>query len=365
MKIAHLTSAHPVTDTRIFHKECKTLADAGHEIVLVACHDRDEVVDGIRIRAVPAPRTRLERMFRTTWRVARVALQEHADIYHFHDPELIPAGLFFLLKGKRVIYDVHEDVSEDILLRFWIPRPARHILSKLFGLLEKFAVKRFTGVIAATPHIRDKLLPGNSKTIAIRNYPIAKELTDPGSSWNAKQRVVCYVGGISRERGIIELVDSLPQAGTRLLLAGIISEPGLYEQLKSMPGWKMVDALGFIGRDEVSKVLNRSLAGLVTLHATPKHVYALPVKMFEYMSAGIPVIASNFPLWREIIEDNQCGLCVNPTNPEEIAGAIRYIVENPEHAQEMGRNGRRAVLEKFSWETEARRLISLYESLSQ
>ena len=133
--------------------------------------------------------------------------------------------------------------------------------------------------------------------------------------------------------------------------------------MQALPGWQRVNALGFLDRAGVRDVLGRSMAGLVTLHPVINYIDALPVKMFEYMSAGIPVIASDFPLWREIIAGNDCGLLVDPLNPAAIAEAIDTLVSNPTMAQRMGENGRRAVEERYNWGIEEQKLMAFYERI--
>lgn len=178
----------------------------------------------------------------------------------------------------------------------------------------------------------------------------------PGS----KQAEVCYVGGISKIRGISEvcLAMGMLQSNARLNLCGCFSEAGLAHAVKAMPGWQRVNEYGYVDRTGIREVLSRSVAGLVTLHPEINYIDALPVKMFEYMSAGIPVIASDFPLWREIIESNDCGLLVDPLNPSAIAQAIDYLVTHPEEAQRMGINGRKAVNERYNWAIEEKSCLS-------
>ena len=156
---------------------------------------------------------------------------------------------------------------------------------------------------------------------------------------------------------------SLVKGGTRLQLGGSFSEKSVATEVKSFPGWRAVDELGWLDRDSINHTLERSMAGLVTLHPIVNYIDALPVKMFEYMSAGVPVIASNFPLWREIVIGNDCGLCVDPLDPQAIADAIDFIAANPERAEEMGRNGQRAVNERYNWGAEEQKLLQLYSSL--
>ena len=143
--------------------------------------------------------------------------------------------------------------------------------------------------------------------------------------------MVCYVGGIGKIRGIVEITQAmeLVKSEARLQLAGQFGERDSEKSLRVLPGWQRIDALGFVNRSGVRDVLARSMAGLVTFLPLPNHIDAQPNKMFEYMSAGIPVIASDFPLWREIIANNDCGLLVDPLNPSQIAEAIDYLLYHP------------------------------------
>ena len=361
-KVCILTSAHPPFDTRIFHKEAKSLVKAGYDVTLIAQHDKDEVVDGIRIVSLPKPKNRLQRMTRTVWSVYRKALEVNADVYHFHDPELIPIGLLLKHRGKRVIYDVHEDVPRQNLSKSYMPKVFRRPISLLIGALEAFSARRFDGVIAATPFVNKRFLGLGSNAINVNNYPLASELYETENQWKNREKAVCYVGGIARIRGAFEMVEAIGKTKYRLLLAGNI-ETGIEKDLKQVSGWQHVDTLGFVDRNGVKAAMACSMAGVVLFHPEPNHIDAQPNKMFEYMSAGIPVIASNFPLWREIIEGAECGICVDPLNTEEIAEAIKWIIEHPAKARLMGKNGRRAVEERYNWQNEERKLFDLYQEL--
>jgi glycosyltransferase involved in cell wall biosynthesis len=240
------------------------------------------------------------------------------------------------------------------------------MLSKCLATYESWACAKFDGVIAATPFIRDKFLRINLHTLDINNFPFLKELEN-ASSWAEKRREVCYIGGIAKIRGIQEVCAALAllKSDARLNLAGDFCEPTLINQVKSLPGWTRVNSLGFLDRDGVREVLSHSVAGLVTFLPKPNHIHSQPNKMFEYMSAGIPVIASDFPLWREIIGGNNCGLLVDPLDPTAIAKAIDYLVENPKEAQRMGENGRRAVEVRYNWESEEKKLLRFYDKILQ
>ncbi|WP_426101995.1 glycosyltransferase family 4 protein [Massilia sp. TSP1-1-2] len=364
-RIAHLTSAHPRNDTRIFIKQCRTLAAYGYDVLLVVADGKGpELRDGVRIVDVGRPDGRLNRIVTTTGRVLAQALALDADIYHLHDPELIPAGLKLKRLGKTVIFDSHEDVARQLLGKPYLGALSRHALSKAYALFERYACARFDGIIAATPFIRDSFLKINPNTVDVNNFPLVGELHAP-ASWAGKQAEVCYVGGIGAIRGIRELVGAgaALQSAARINLAGAFSEAALEAEVKAAPGWARVNQLGVLDRAGVRALMMRSIAGVVTFHPLPNHLDAHPTKMFEYMSSGIAVIASNFPLWRDIIEGNECGVCIDPCDPGALAAAIDRLVTHPEIARRMGENGRKAVLEKYNWSVQARKLTDFYGAI--
>lgn len=364
-RIAHLTSAHPRGDIRVFLKECRSLAAHGHEVVLVVADGSgDEVRDGVTIADVGRSLGRLDRMFRATWRVLRKAVVVDADVYHLHDPELLPVGLVLKYRGKKVVFDAHEDVPKQILGKHYLHPLVRRILSRGYAYFESYACARFDAVVTATPYIRDKFLRINSQSVDVNNFPIVDELEN-AVPWQEKFGEVCYVGSIAEIRGVKELVRAMESTCTpvRLNLVGGFAEARVEAEVQAYPGWSQVNATGFLGRQEVREVLGRSVAGMVTLHPVSNYLDALPIKMFEYMSAGIPVIASDFDLWRSIVEESQCGICVDPLDSAAIAFAIDFLVSRPDEAEKMGKNGRQAVLTRYNWAREEIKLVKFYDRL--
>ncbi len=364
--VCHISSVHQAHDVRIALKECRSLSADHGEVHLVAPGELPAGISGIRHHPLEAGRGgRLRRVFFRGCRAYRIAAKLRADVYHFHDPELIPFGLLLRASGRRVLYDVHEDVPRDVLSKDWIaPFLRRPVAAGMEGV-EWFAAKMFTGIVAATPTIALRFPP--EKTVVVQNFPILREFPreDP-VPYARREPLFAYVGGLTEARGAVEMVaavDGMGGEGVRLQLAGAVASPGLGERLAAMPGWGKVDFHGWLDRTEIAALLGRVRAGLVVLHPIRNYAESWPIKLFEYMAAGLPVIASDFPLWREIVEEAGCGLLVDALDPAAIAKAMQWILDHPEEARAMGERGRRAVEEKYNWETEAEKLRRFYRTL--
>ncbi|MGQ0829488.1 MAG: glycosyltransferase family 4 protein [Bacteroidota bacterium] len=364
IKVCHFTSAHKADDVRIFLKECSSLANAGFDVSLVVSNCVSKILNSVNIISAEASiANRFGRMLNTSRIVYQKALNLDADIYHFHDPELLPYGLKLKRKGKIVIYDAHEDVPKQILGKYWINKFLRTIIAALFKKYENYVAKRLDYILTATPFIRNRFKQINQNCIDINNYPLLSELSVE-TEWREKENEICYIGGITAVRGIESLMDAMDKVkGVKLNLAGGFSPALLREQMIAKPSWTKVNEYGHVGRQEAAKIMAKSKVGIVTFLPLPNHIDAQPNKMFEYMSAAIPVLGSDFPLWRDILEKNNCGVCVDPENPQAIADALNLMLADSKVSEQMGKNGRKVVLEKYNWGIEEKKLISIYNSL--
>jgi glycosyltransferase involved in cell wall biosynthesis len=371
IKVCHITSVHAPFDTRIFYKECPALVEAGYEVHLVVGRDvDDEVLNGIHIHSVPLRKSKIRRMLFTTWGVYRKALEIKADLYHFHDPELIPVALLLKIRGRKVISDVHEDYPDCINYKDSIPLFFRKPAALITGFFESLTAGFFDAIVTVTPKISARFQKLNTNTVEIRNFPLLSEFSSYSkTSGSERTDTVTYIGMISFERGIIELIQSLEivnkTVSAHLILGGNFPFAGQEEYVRNLPGFQYTDFRGFVSRGQVTQILSEVKAGIVVTRSVSNHKHAYMTKMFEYMAAGIPVVASDFPLWRSIVEGNGCGLLVEPGNPEDIAQAIIWILNHPSEADQMGKHGRKAVEEQYNWDSEKIKLLQLYSSLSK
>jgi len=366
-KVVHLTSAHPRYDTRIFIKMCSSLASKGYKVSLIVADGIGlELKNGVSIIDVGSKNgNRLSRMTNTVFKVYKAAVDLNAGIYHMHDPELLLVALLLKRKGKKVIFDAHEDLPIQVLSKPYLNPFLAKVISKVTNHYENFLCKRIDAVIAATPFIRDKFLRINPVTVDINNYPKVEEFINIDTSNFLQRKSSCYLGGITKVRGIYEIVAAMEsnKSNGNLLLAGNFLESQVKIDIVKLKGWSRVDNLGWLNREEIADVLGNSFAGLVTLHPIENYKDALPVKMFEYMASGIPVIASNIPLWKEIVETDNCGICVDPYSSNEVSDAMNFLANNLDVAKQMGGRGRNAVLEKYNWQIEEAKLFKLYSAL--
>lgn len=366
-KVVHLTSAHPASDTRIAYRECRSLAEAGYDVVLIAAGEGPGLPPGVRLRSVPLPKNRFERMTRTTRDVFRAALDERADVYHFHDPELMFVGLALRARGAQVIFDVHEDIPRDIADKVWIPVPLRGPLSLAAGLFLRTIQAGYSAIVTATPAIARGFR--HKHTVIVANYPRLDELpTSAAAAFATRPRAAVYLGAITELRCIEEMVRAMSSPalapGIRLTLAGIFEDEQLERRTRAMPGWQNVDYLGFCRRADVASVFSKARVGLLLFRPAANHEEAMPTKLFEYLGAGLPVIISDTMRCSAIVRDNDCGIVVKPHDIEGIARAISFLIDNPVAAQSMGERGRRIVMERYQWSSEADKLTKLYEAIA-
>lgn len=364
-KVMIFSSVHSHNDSRVFYKEAVSLARAGYRVELHALADFEQREEqGVKIIGLPRPKNRVARLL-SGWRLFRRARSSGADRFHFHDPELLPWGV--LLRwwtGVPVIYDAHEDLPKQIHTKPWIPKWLRKPLSRVADLLEKGMARRLSAVVTATEPIA-RNFSACPRVEVVKNYP--PPFHPPPSCHEDEKNRILYIGGISYLRGyreMIEMMDHLPgELEAELHLIGPIQHIRPEDREEEFLRQKGVFLHGKVSYTEVQQWLGRGKVGLVCLHPVENYRESLPIKMFEYMAAGLPVIATRFPLWREIVEGSGSGRTVDPLRPREMAAEVAQILRDDELRRRMGANGRRAHREVYNWRAEEKKLIRLYQEL--
>jgi glycosyltransferase involved in cell wall biosynthesis len=364
--IVHMTSVHSPMDPRIFEKECRSLVEAGHQVTLIAPGDADKTVDGVRIVAVPKARHRLGRMLCTTARVWRVALSLRADAYHFHDPELIPWALALRAAGRKVIYDVHEDYVSAIEQKEYLGPFLGHLLARVWDVFERLVSRAFH-VVLAERYYFERLPRGRM----VLNYPAPRqELVAARGAFSPASRRLLYTGNVTEDRGALihaAIVSECPEYEVHLI--GRCTR-GLAAKIEAgaQPNAARLTLVGvdeYVPFSRIARAYTEEqwLCGLALFPLTPHYLRKELTKFFEYMQAGLPIICSDFPAWRQLIEGNGVGLCVPPNDAKRVLAAVDWLRDHPQEAAQMGERGRALVKERFSWQSQANELCQLYEEI--
>ena len=372
MRVTHISILHRALDTRIFAKQCRALAAAGYEVHLVAGGPSTSERDGVHLHSIadtdarPPARRQVKRLVRAT----SAAFSLRPSLYHLHDPHLIPLGLVLKLCGARVVYDVHEDYPAHARTKL-ADRPLRGSLKALmWGAGEQLARHALDAFICASPALAERF-PAD-RTVVVGNLPLHREYTSAANGsarpYRERTNTVLYVGSITRVRGFWEMVQAveLLPAGLdcTLRMVGSCSDSDLARAAARLAVSGRLELVPFQPYQFVIRELLGAKVGLVLLHPLPNHTDPIRSnKLFEYMAAGIPVIASDLPLWREIVRRVDCGLVVDPLDPAAIAEAIQFLLTHPAEAESMGRRGREAVSSELNWDADSARLLSLYREL--
>ena len=363
--ICHVTTVHDPFDARIFHRECAALADAGYDVHLVACGAAEGTVAGVHLHGLPLPPNRLARILVWPMKAYRAALALRPAVIHFHDPELLPGAWLLRLAGWCVVYDVHENVAADIATKPYLPRWLRPLAAGVYRLVE--------AALAAgmpTVHVLDRVARRyRPPKVVVRNLPPAGPRPSlPRPLPGCPARLV-YVGTVSTDRGALAMVDLAGELRRRRVeavvrLVGPVHERGLAYALRQRIAendlTERVTLDGPVPYDRIRTVLDEADLGLCLLEPTPNYANALPAKVLDYMAAGLPVVASAFPAWREYVADTGAGVLVDPHDLSAVADAVQRLLGDPDRLRAMGRRGREAVETTYCWEKERGALLDFY-----
>lgn len=370
-KVVHLTSAHQRYDQRILWRECFSLCEHGYDVTLVVndAQKSETLENGVKILSTGfVPQSRKQRMTEGVERVYAVGALQNADIYHLHDPELLRIALRLKQNGKRVVFDSHEFYGMQIRVKEYLSPFARFFIAKLYTAYEAYVCRRLDGVVVPTRYNGEEVFINRSQRVAyVNNYPRLSEYEGISIPCYITRKNICYCGGLSPERGISNLVRAGMRAKVPVILAGLFNSEAYKLEVLNENNRDFVQYLGFMNqRKDVFAVYAHCAIGAALVLDVGQYskLENLSTKVYEFMASEMPVLLSDFPYNRYLIEKYHFGLLANPSDVDDIASKITWLVEHPNEAEEMGKNGKRLLEEQFTWERGALpELLRLYKEI--
>lgn len=380
MKVCHVTNVHPRFDRRIFFKECFALRDAGHEVYLIAPggESEREVIEGITI--IRGPGLRRKRHFlRDCRRIMEIAGQLRADVYHLHDPWLLPFG--FAAKRRleaAVIFDAHEDYVAEALVRSWMPGPLRRMFAWCIERYERRAARMLDAFVVVDRDTLKRVEAVGGRAVTVENYvPRASYPSAPSNmdDYVARGPVVLHTGALNESRGsrvMVEAAAILKARGVdfRLLLVdrhyGDAAEGHrqVVEMIRDHDVANCVELVPEVRFDRLGELLSRGAVGLSILADLPGWDVATPTKIFEYMAYTMPVVGYRHPGHAAVIEGSDAGWLFDDYSGQSLADCLARVLPLMDERYRRGVNAFNAFRGKYTWEDQAARLVGLYEELA-
>ncbi len=366
MRICVITTVHSPKDIRI-RKELETLRKSGHDVSFVA-PEGEFPLTGIHYIPIRRHSGRMKRFLHSSKEALRRSLEVNADVYHFHDPELIPLGFKLKRAGKKVVYDIHEEYPSVILMKNWIPRALRRFVAKFADNYERKAVSKFDGIVVVVPDQLERF-PDVKRFAVLPNYPDVDYLESKRSSSTEGVVRFVYSGSIDIDRSIVEMIQAFmllrKDYNIELNLLGPIFDSELKRMIsESARSCDGLNYMGFMSYEEAVECVAQNDIGLMVMHRGRSKEISSPLKMFEYLTLGLPIIASDFEKWHEILDERPCALFVDPDSPEDISAKMETLIINTDLRAKMKENAK-LISTKYSWKSVEERLLKLYSSISQ
>lgn len=362
MNIVHITTSHTPWDTRILYKQCSGLAASGNfkSVTLLNCREVNETFESVTIKAADKKRSRILRYTLSVYKSIDLAQKLNADIIHVHDPELYCLAMFCRFTNIKVVVDVHENYFDKIELRSWMPRYLRSIARLFLRITYKVVGNYAFGVIGAVPTITDQF--NNENKATIRNFPQLHRLSQMKGEPKRIPGKIVYTGGLGYNRGAEAVVKSFSSMDDRytLHIYGRVNET-LKAELANFLAKGNIILHGICPFEEVMNSVRTSCCGVICNESGKGYEYALPNKLFEYLALGVPVVCSNFPLWEELVVENDVGISVRPDDHQAIRNALELFCSNVALSNEYGNRCKALAQKNYNWANEFSKLLALYQ----
>jgi glycosyltransferase involved in cell wall biosynthesis len=372
-----LSTVNP--DVRV-EKEARCLASKGHQVTVIGTNptgelDNEEERDGYTILRVPSTKRLFFKYFEFWKNVKKLVGQSQYDIIHLHDLNVLPLATRLKRNTKITIYDSHENFPEQ--------------MSETFGFLglwgytwvEKYYIKRVNGIVTAgitySENLKRKYKVESSW---IANYPsrtdveAAHKIDIPKEYTSDKKFRVVHFGVMYHNLGYDKTVEAAKilsqkykSSEIEFLIMGkgaslepmkqLINEYSLSDYFK-VTGWMYyLDALSIMRSCDV---------GLILFQPGKNNYLRIPNRLYEYCSAGVPFIGSDFEgLRRATLGTEDIGILIDPTSPEEIAEAIETLFEEKDRLDKMKKKSADLYQTTFNWESEIIKIEELYKETMQ
>ena len=369
--ICFIASAFGRDDSLIVIRQGRSLASSGYKVTYVLCDDQpNEYKNGIYyVSTGIKSQTKKERIKSNPKRVKELLKKIDADVYQISELEMFKVGFWLKRKDKTVIFNLREWYPLYYSCKFknkWTQKAICYVVERYLNN----SAKKFDAVINCMINKSDdvKKLLSCGINEDVSNYPLINhDFSLNFEEYCLREPVICYFGSIYTNSCQEEMLDALEDfPDVTYLLAGVFYHDEYKQKLMQKPAWKHVEFINGFKREELPSIINRSVIGNVVRDfsktGSPNGSSAV-IKIFETMEAGVPVILSKVPLYEKMVEKYHCGICVNPHNVEDFKEAIRYLLTHKKEAYEMGQNGRRAVLEEYSWDSQYKKYLGVIEKL--
>lgn len=367
MHYCFLTGLYSRNDVLMVYRQGKSLIDAGFKVTYVVCDDQpDEVKNGISIISTGyKPKGRFSRFLNTKRIIKKYIDKIDADVYQISDPELMSLVLYLKHRNKKVVFNLREYYPDLIKQKSYIPSFLKAIISKLYASKMTKYLKMYDAVFTVTDWIWQQLLTIHkiSNAEILTNFPnVNADFSLSKDEYMARENTLCYIGTIyvrSRQEKIFDALEKV--SDVKYLIAGRFEDG--FNYVENHPYWKNVEFINGFHRSEMATIMSRATISNTLRDFMSRDGSYGVIKIFESMEQALPVLLSDTPLYRHIIEKYGCGLCVNPNDSKAIEEAIKYLVKNKEEAYLMGQRGREAVLKEYNWQKQAEKYIKVISNL--
>lgn len=371
VKVLIITSGHDATDHRVHNKLACSLKRMGANVAIVGQLNHRNPGE-VEIVTIPKPATRMRRFLLQPWRCLWAARNYHPDIIHFHDAEILVTLpiLKIFRPGCRLVYDVHEDFANLMLVRDWLPSSLKGISRVLVDFIEKKLSLLADAIVGVTPPLADKFR--NKIKISAYNFiTLAFFEQAKASSRSPREREfdLVHLGTLNLRRAFF-LAESLktfhrmrPQ-GKSLIIGALPEVSGEIRPL--LPDNCVM--MGEIPHSEIPRLLGNAKIGL-DVHPWPgSHLdVALPVKICEYMASECAVVSSSMPVLSAILKKAgnypDAIKIIEGGSPGDYAEAAVRLIEDIEAGTHPGSELRAFALQHMLWENEADKIAGLYLEL--